>query len=113
MNVAETICEAWRKKKPEQLNDILADTFLWYEDPFNKPIADKAKLLELWEKDLSNQEKVKLSSTNVYASGSQEITHWSASYEVNDTKFHVDGVFIIKLNKQGKLTEFRQWWVKK
>jgi hypothetical protein len=113
MDDIEVICEAWRQKKPELLKQIIAPEFAWYETPFGDPIKDEATLLKQWEGDLEHQQDINVSFDVLSVIDDQTIARWHATFLRSGTPSELDGIFAVRVNEAGQLTEFRQWWVSK
>lgn len=112
IHIVETICTAWQKKEIELLNEILADDFVWYEGPFDRPIITREELFEVWKNDLSTQENIKVDYEILMENTTTCIANWRASYTRQGTIYKLEGIFLIKLNDAGKLNSFKMWWVK-
>lgn len=84
---------------------------VWYEEPFTPPLTTKNDLLLEWQSILQ-QEDIHVSHKVLSVSNDTAIAHWHATFISLPTKENVelDGIFQVTLDKQGKCTEFRQWY---
>lgn len=102
---------AWEKRNPDIAVDLCGEKFLWHETPFDEPLKTKEQLLREWENVL-NQENISVSYEILSINKNVGIAHWSATFTRIPSKENatLDGIFKITLNKQGKCTEFHQWY---
>jgi len=113
MKADEVICRAWEQKKPELLNDIIADSFEWYEDPYGEVITNRDLLLSMWESDLEFQQNISVRLERIVEQPGLCISKWHATFTDASGSIELDGVFMIRLNDDQRLVEFRQWYAKK
>jgi len=107
--------KAWEEKNPKAIPPLFADTFEYYETPFEKPFTSKKQLIKLWQDVPISQKDIQFKYDIVSLTQDLGIAHWTAEFTriKEGKKAHLDGIFLIKLNTSGLCTLFRQWWVSK
>ncbi len=110
-NWLNNLKQIWESNQPEQIIDLCADQFKWYENPFLKPYTTQQELLEDW-RGISRQEQVSFNYDIIDASSNQAVVNWRASFIRSelDKKVELDGIFLIILDQHGKCTLLRQWY---
>jgi len=106
----EELQRIWQEKDISALKEIVADEFNYYEDPYLPPIQTWADLVSAWQ-EVKKQDMQKLEIT-VLIDGQ---TEGSAMYHFvySDSagiQQESRGSYYLKLDSDGKATEFRQWW---
>lgn len=114
-NWLKKLGKAWVEQKPEILGKICAKNVQYYESPFGKPLVGPTAVVRQWQNDVLGQKDIKFQYDIVSFSMTVNIAHWSAEFTrtEDNSRVALDGIFIVKLDKVGKCTEFRQWWVVK
>src|SRR5687768_3353868 len=110
-NPAQAIINAWQDKNLQLLRVSLADGVVWHEKPAQQPILGVNKVVAQWEKDLDGQENIKVEVLESYNHGLVHISRWEAEFDKSGHQ-HLHGVFIIKVDRDNKIIEFRQWYMK-
>lgn len=107
----EKLKEIWVTQNPSQIATLCANSFMWYETPFDKPITTKEKLVEEWQSVL-HQEDISLVYEVLSLNENSGFAHWHAQFTLVYTKERVelDGIFQVKLEESGRCKEFRQWY---
>ncbi len=103
----------WLEKDISALRGILADDFKYYEDPFEPAITNWEELETAWQ-EVNNQEIQNLEIVTLIDGESQGSARYEFSYiDHQGVKYESRGAYYLKLNQDGKATEFRQWWTVK
>ena len=107
----DALMNIWRDKKPERVTDLCADAFFWYETPFSEPITHKESLKKEWQSIL-NQTDISLKYKILSIHDNIGIAQWEALFTTQKPykKYHLNGIYFVKLDNQGKCIEFRQWF---
>lgn len=102
---------AWETKNLNFVVDLCAEKFLWYETPFTEPLKTKEQLLKEWQGVL-NQEDISVSYEILNINENVGIAQWKATFTrfPSKKKATLEGIFKVSLDKQGKCTEFHQWY---
>lgn len=108
----ETLKIAWVKREPKKAVQLVADRFEYYEEPLEKPITKKEALIEVWKEVPKTQKDILFNYKIVAEKNNLGVAEWEAKYVSIKTnkKFKLNGVFLVRLNKDGRATEFKQWW---
>lgn len=106
----EELKRIWLEKDISALKEIIANEFNYYEDPFLPPIQTWEDLESAWqevkEQDIKKLKINVLIDGETDGSGSYDFAYEDTSGVLHETK----GAYYLKLNSEGKATEFRQWW---
>lgn len=100
----------WETKKPEEIVNLCAEDFLWYESPFSEPYKTKEQLLRDWQ-GILDQENIAVSYQILNIENNIGIAQWHVVFTRLPSReaVELDGIFKVLLDEQGKCTEFRQW----
>ncbi len=100
----------WLEKDISALKEIVADEFDYYEDPYLPPIKTLEELQSAWQE--INDQDIKELDIQVLIDGQIEgsgMYHFIYS-DPAGVQHESRGSYYLKLNSEGKATEFRQWW---
>jgi len=109
-NWLDKLKNIWENKIPDEIVNICADNYLWYETPFAKPYQNKEQILADW-RGILNQENISMTYEILDVGDDFGIAHWHASFLRLPSQEEVvlDGIFKVSLDDQGKCLEFHQW----
>ena len=107
----ESLKEIWLNKTPDKVESMVADKFIWYENPFQPPIITKEELLNEWQSIL-NHKRLSINYKIISVQNNIGIAIAESIFTLIDTKVRVEmkGIWFVILDKEGKCTEFRQWF---
>ena len=107
----ESLRDIWLNKTPNQVESLVADKFIWYENPFQTPINTKEELLTEWQSIL-NHKRLSIDYKIISVQNNIGIATAESTFTLIDTKVRVEmkGIWFVILDKEGKCTEFRQWF---
>jgi len=107
----EKLREIWLNKTPNKVESLVADKFFWYENPFQPPIKTKEELLNEWQSIL-NHKRLSIDYKIISVQNNIGIATAESTFTLIDTKVRVEmkGIWFVILDKEGKCTEFRQWF---
>ena len=110
-NWLELLKTAWEKKNPDLAIELCAEKFIWYEAPFQNPITTRQGLLDEWE-SVQNHKDISMKYEILSLTGNVGIAKWSAVFKrlSEETSTELEGIYLVKLDSQGKCTEFHQWY---
>lgn len=109
--IAKILADIWEKKDLDLLRQNLADNIEWYEGPYAKALKSKDAVVNQWVKDLTGQEDIKVKIELFAAENQKGSYHFQASF--SDAKrgtIELDGIFFVRLNNDGKIEYFNQWY---
>lgn len=101
--------KAWEDKNPKLIKEICAKNIKYYETPFTKPYTNPEQVEELWQDVPKSQKNIKFQHKIISCNKNLGIVHWSAIFirKKTNKKAHLDGIFLVSLNKKGLCTSFR------
>lgn len=110
-NWFQSLKSIWIKKDIENVGNLLSSTFQYYEDPFELPLTSLDEVKNAW-KEVANQNILKLEINTLIARKNEGSASYEFSYKDTGGNLHNSkGAYYVRLDSQGKATEFRQWWV--
>jgi hypothetical protein len=107
----ESLKTIWLTKNPTKVEDLVSNKFLWSENPFQKSITSKKKLLNEWASVL-NQKDIIVDYEVLSIHDNIGIAKWESKFTWIDTNTEVEmkGIWYVVLDANGKCCEFRQWF---
>jgi hypothetical protein len=107
----EGLKNIWLNKTPNEVESLVADKFIWYENPFQPPITSKEELLKEWQ-SIHNHKQLSIDYKVISFQNNVGIATAESTFTLIDTKVRVEmkGIWFVILDKEGKCTEFRQWF---
>ncbi len=109
----DNIKQAWETKNFEVLAVILAEELHYFESPFLSPLRSKKEVVAQWSKDLEIQRDIRFDYDILHESNTDCFTHWTASFQKENSTVSLDGIFHFKLDANNQCSYFKQWWVVK
>lgn len=101
----------WEEKDVENVGSLLSSSFRYYEDPFLPPLTSLAEVRKAWG-EIRNQKILKLEISTLVTNEEEGSASYEFSYEDLTGLVHNSrGAYYVELDRNGKATEFRQWWV--
>jgi ketosteroid isomerase-like protein len=109
----DALGKAWTNQDPKAAADICTNDVVYYETPFGDPLRSKTEVEQVWKDVPRSQKDIDFNYEVLTINGDLGIAHWRASFTriPSGIKVTLDGIFTVKLNKNGLCKEFRQWWV--
>ena len=110
-NWFESLRDIWLNKTPNQVESLVADKFIWYENPFQPSIITKEELLKEWQ-SIHNHKKLSIDYKIISIQNNIGIATCESTFTWVDTNVRVEmkGIWFVVLDTKGKCTEFRQWF---
>lgn len=107
--------KAWEGRNPQAAVNLFTEKVKYYETPFEKPHTSPKAILKLWSEVPSLQKNIDFKYQIISFSKNIGIANWTAKFTriQSGRKAHLDGIFLVKLNKKGLSTYFKQWWLSK
>ena len=100
----------WLEKDIPALKETLADKFDYYEDPYQPAIKTWEELESAWQE--INDQDIEQLDIQVLIDGDHEgsaMYHFVYANPVG-TQCESRGSYYLRLDSEGRATEFRQWW---
>lgn len=96
----------WENKNPQKVINLFTDDVDYYETPSQK--LDYPSMKKEW-RSIKEQKNISLELQLFSSAERKHTVKWSLSYTKNNERTELNGVYLIKLNKEGKCTEFWQY----
>ncbi len=96
----------WKKGNVDRVLQLFTDDVEYWETPSEK--LDPKELRKEWE-SVKEQEDIQLDFEVFSGDGEKYTVQWELSYIKDEEKNELKGVYLIKLNKEGKCEEFWQY----
>ncbi len=105
---------AWEDRDPEAAADLFTADAAYHETPFDEPSRGRDGIFEYWSDVPRSQRDVRFFYEILATTENGGVDHWKANFvrlQANDP-VKLDGIFVVKLDVDGRCTEFREWWHK-
>lgn len=103
----------WIEKDLKAIPTLLSESFQYYESPFDLPLTTLEEVQNEWEA-IKHQN---IKSLEIKLLGSEGNNGMAVYHFINEqtdgTLAESRGVYWVELDKSGKATLFRQWWMNK
>ncbi len=106
--------QAWETRDPQAAADLFTEEATYRETPFDEPLQGREEISGYWSGVPRSQSDISFSYEILAITEEEGIAHWNANYTrlPTDAPVKLDGVFLVKLDANGRCTEFREWWHK-
>jgi uncharacterized protein (TIGR02246 family) len=106
---------AWEDRDPEAAADLFTADAAYHETPFDEPLRGREGILDYWSAVPRTQEGIEFSYEVLATTEAGGVAHWRAEFTSLPSRSAVDldGILLVKLDADGKCTEFREWWHKR
>ena len=106
---------AWESRDPEAAANLFTANATYHETPFDEPLRGREGILDYWSDVTRTQEAIEFSYEVLATAEAGGIAHWRSEFTSlpSGSVVDLDGVFLVKLDADGKCTEFREWWHKR
>lgn len=112
--VAKILTKIWQDKDFDLLAQNLADSVSWYEGSYSQPLQTPQEVVKQWKSDLSTQSGIVAPTKVMGVNGAEGYYHCCASWtEAQKGRRELDGIFLVRLDKKGKIKYFNSWWTEK
>jgi ketosteroid isomerase-like protein len=102
--------KAWKSNKPEQITDLFTKNALYSTGPFDEPWKGREAIEAGWIAIGDQPEDWKFDYEVIAVDGDLGVMHGTTVYKSAGT---FSNIWLIRLNKDGKAKEFREWFVRK
>ena len=105
---------AWRTRNPQAAVALYTDDGTYQVTPFLEPLHGRQAILDYWTEITRTAENISFAYEILTVTERFGITHWRASFVRTPPGLptKLDGIFVIRLNAEGKCTSLREWWHK-
>jgi len=103
--------EAWTERDPHQAANLFSKDVEYYESVFDSPCENWDKVLNLWKVVPTNQKDVTFDFEIIATKNDLAVANWKVTRTLLPTnqKQIIEGIFVIKLNDEGRCNYFKQW----
>ena len=105
---------AWRERDPQAATELYAEDGTYQVTPFLQPLEGREPIRDYWDEVARTEKDITFSYEILAIQEQFGIAHWRASFERTPPglKTKLDGIFVIRLDANGKCTSLREWWHK-
>ena len=105
--------EAWLTKNISSVKDLLSEKFEYYENPLKAPFMTWTQVEEAW-RTIDSQNIIELTIEPLVCKDLRGSARYHFKYkDVLGDLHESDGAYYVKLDREGRAVEFRQWWMSK
>jgi hypothetical protein len=110
----EAYKQAWEGTDPEAAADLFTADANYYETPFEAPARGREGIRRYWSDATRYQEGVEFYYYVLATTENIGIAHWHTEFTrlTSNSAIELDGIFLVKLDADGRCTEFSEWWHK-
>jgi hypothetical protein len=103
---------AWENFDTATSIALFTDDAIYAVSLFSEPLRGREALTAYWSNVALTQVDVRFDYHILAVNDELGVNHWSASFIKRKTSklIRLDGIFIVKLNDEGRCFEFREWW---
>lgn len=103
---------AWISNDIKNIMSIFSQTTTYYEDPFAPPGTNITEIRSFWE-EIAFQDIISLVIEPIMSNGHYSTIHWYLEYKDtrDNSKYIMDGIYVVEFNAEHHCVSFRQWWV--
>ncbi len=107
----EKLGKAWIARNPKEIRPLFSEELEYFESIFETPVKTLNGVMALWELVPLNQDNVNYDFKLIATDENTAIANWKVSRTLLKTNENqqIDGIFIIKLDKNGQCYYFKQW----
>lgn len=102
--------QIWRGKRVNDVGELVAVEFCYYEDQLLPPITTVEDLETVWQ-EINEQDIRTLAITSLYCTDEVGVASYHFVVSIKDKEHESWGVYFVRLDQSGRATEFRQWYV--
>jgi hypothetical protein len=105
---------AWCSRNPSAAAALYATDGTYQVTPFLEPLRGSQAILDYWTELTRTEENISFAYEILTVTEQFGIAHWHASFVHTPPGLptKLDGIFLIRLNAEGKCTSLREWWHK-
>lgn len=113
--IGQDLQNAWLRKDLDVLASLLSTKNLeWYEGSFDDALTSSEAVLEEWRAALHDQNNLQVTVILLDAVDNRAYYACRASWTFpNGDVREIDGIFVVRLDGEGKIAYFNQWWTAK
>ena len=106
--------EAWENRDPDAAAELYAEEGSYQVTPFLEPLRGREAIRNYWVEVARTEQDISFWYEILTADDEFGVAHWRASFEITpqELRTQLDGIFLIKLDAEGKCTSLREWWHK-
>ena len=108
----EAYGRAWENRDPEAAAELFSENATYRETPFDEPARGREAIFEYWARATAGQDGVRFGHEVLMVDGDMGVARWRASFERvrAGTAVELDGIFVVRMDADGRCEEFREWW---
>jgi len=105
---------AWENRDPRAAAELYAEDGTYQVTPFLDPMRGHQSILDYWTEVAKTENRISFRYDVLALSEELGIAHWQATFIRTPPGLatKLDGIFVIRLNAEGKCTSLREWWHK-
>lgn len=105
------LSKAWTERNSHQAASLFSEDVEYYESVFDSPCENWDGVFELWKVVPTNQKDVTFYFEVIATRDDLAVANWKVTRTLlpKNQKQIIDGIFVIRLNDDGRCNYFKQW----
>jgi len=106
---------AWQDRDPQAAAQLYAEDGSYQVTPFLPPMKGREAIRDYWVEVTQTEKDITFSYEILTVTENFGVAHWRASFEriPPGLNTRLDGIFVIRLDANGKCMALREWWHKR
>jgi uncharacterized protein (TIGR02246 family) len=105
----EGYVQAWNSNQPDDIGRLFADDARYYTEPFSPPWRGRQAIVEQWLARKDEPGQARFTWQPLVVSDEVAVIHGQTSYQTPPRTY--SNLWVIRLDADGRCTEFTEWWM--
>ena len=103
--------KAWESNDPEDIGRLFTDDALYYTEPFHDPWRGRDAIVQGWIKQKDEPGDTEFSYEVLATAGDLAFVKGETAYSTPPPRRY-SNLWVLRLDEQGRASEFTEWWMK-
>ena len=101
---------AWEARDGERAAALFAEDGVYCWGPLEPPLHGRDAIRERWTEATRDQREVAFRHELLGVDGERGFSRWWSSFNEGESRFELDGVFVLDFGEDGLCTQLQEWW---
>jgi hypothetical protein len=104
--------KAWEARDANAFSSLFSEAALYYWTPFEEPKKGRDGVAAAFSAAVGKQRDIQFGARVLYTRERVGAAHWSCALtrKRSGKRAHLDGIFVVEFDGDGKAHSFREWW---